>query len=474
MRKRVMNFWRGSGAWIGAFVIAMVVAFLGDVEMGGLLGLAMALPTAMGQPESEHGDPAMGGSGVAGEGVQTLEQAMRDSPNLVTEHVHKELHKSRPYDYLLQSLISQNFRQKRKTKDHKVVVWETNSKPIKLELATAYTESGVDQAEIDFGADNKLVATNQTIIFPHIKGYKEDGATPSGHPLALYVVGIASDKKPIVKARNGKIVGGVMTIPSIAKGSMGLRGLRTGTETQIRTDPYNVLPTDTNHYIQKNGIEFQTTGWFDFASKKIKWDNRDLMEMAIDEKNRTSMVDFWFGVGGKAYFATKHNNDTEELAYFGEGLWTQAGREFDFNGTVDINTLIDFAGYIFKDNRSSNTKYFAMGSELSQKMQKVIFAHPVLLGETFTDGDLNINFTRVNFFGGKVIYFGDDPSMDDVGLTDAGFVLDHRYAFEYNYGTEIVQIDGKKLAQSDTKGTSITEERSFILTNREAHCRVRG
>ena len=280
-----------------------------------------------------------------------------------------------------------------------------------------------------------------------------------------------SSDKPILKPRNGININGVKTIPTLAMNTPALRGLRTGTETQIRTQPYGVLPTPTEYYIQKNIIEFETTGWWDNATKEVKWDDRDIMEMAMAEKTRTSMVDFWLGKTGSATYKTEFNKK-EELAYFHEGVWYQAGRSMDFNWTVNLDAIIEFGRFIFTGNRSSNTKYMAMGSRLSAAFQKAIFDSPILLGETYKDKELNITFSAINFFGGKKLLFVDDPSLDDIGMSDCGFVFDMRYAFEYNYGMKVINLDGEKTQDSDTKGQAIIEENCFILANKEAHCRV--
>jgi hypothetical protein len=361
---------------------------------------------------------------------------------------------------------------KKKTPNHKIAVYSASSKPIRATVATAYTQSAVEQASVDFGSDNNLFALNQNVFFPTIPGYKDDGATLSGHCFFANIVGFESNRKPILRPINGKAVSGVKTIPTLAVGTKALRGLRTGTETQIRTDPVNILPTDREYYIQKNIIEFGVSGWFDKATKEVRWSDRDRMEMAVAEKTRTMMPDFWLGTGTSAILSHKHNGDKEELAYFHEGLWTQAGREFDFNGAIDLETIIDFGKFVFEGNRSSNIKYFSMGSTLSAEFQKVIFAHPFMLGETYRDKELNINFSSINFFGGKKILFSDDPSLDDIGMSDCGFLLDHRYAFEYLFDVKSIPLDGIKTQTSDTKGQSIVEENTFILANHDAHCRV--
>lgn len=448
------------------FVVMLLCSLFGitGVEAMFATGAVPAGATELGSPEGE--------GGVSGEGVVTLEQALTDSPTLVTRTIHNEVIKISPYDYVTRSLLAQNFKQKKSTPDHKVVVYSAATDPIQVAVATQLTESSVAQTVVDFGSTaNKSIAVTETVYFPDVPGYKADGTTSDGHCLVCYVVAKDADGKPILKPRNGKSVTGTITIPTLTVGKRALRGLRTGTETQIRTQPVNILPTPTDYYIQKNIIEFGVSGWFDKATKEVRWDDRDLMEMALAEKIRTSMPDFWLGSAGSAYYDTAYN-EAEELAYFKEGLWTQPGREHDFNGTIDVDAIIDFGRILFTGNRSSNTKYFSMGSELSAAFQKVIFANPFMLGETYRDKELNINFTAINFFGGKKLLFADDPSLDDCGMGNCGFVTDLKYAFEYHYGMKSISLDGLKMQKSDTKGQAIVEENCFILTNKDAHCRV--
>ncbi len=450
------------------FAILLVCSLFGIIGAESVLAAA-PVATGQGLPEGEHGGT---GDGVQGEGVNTLKQALIDSPDLVVPYVHKEVIKKRAYDRVTATLLSKRVRYKKSTKDHQIFVYQAEGRKIKINIATTYTATAVDQAEVDFGADNKLISTNQVIFFPQIEGYKEDGTTYDGHCLSCYVVGIASNKKPVLKAINGKMVGGVITIPTLPVGTKALRGSRVGTETQLRTDPYNVLPTNRSFYIQKNIIEFGTTGWFDSATKKVKWDKTDLKDQALDEKTRTDSISFWLSAGGKRFFSHKHNNYQDDLAYFQEGVWTQAGREFDFNGNLTLESFIDFGRFVFSDNRSSNVKYLAMGSQLSTKLEKILLQYPQVLTNSFVDEELNLNFTSISFFGGKQILFIDDPSLDEADMSDCGFLFDEEFAWEYNFGYKVVEIDDEKTATADIKGQSLIEENTYILGNQEAHCRV--
>ncbi len=414
------------------------------------------------------------GAGEAGTGEISLDLALATNDGkLIMRKVHDEVIKIAPYDWTAKSLLGKNFKIKKKTGDHKVAVYSAATKPVKTAVATLYTAAETGQAAVDFGSDNANFYIGQNVRFPSIAGYLPDGTTASGRCFFANVVAFDSNKKPILQAMNGPKVSSTKNcLPTLAATTVALRGARIGTEKQIRSDLYNVLPTDKEFYVQKTLIEFGTTGWYDNATKEIRWDNRDLMEMAVAEKTRTEMVDFWLGTSMSGYLNNKYTGDQDDLAYFEEGLWTQAGREFDFNGTIDIDAIIDFGKYVFDGNRSSNEKYLVMGSELSAEFQKVIFNHPYMLGETYRDKELNIEFSSIKFFGGKKIFFADDPSLTDIGMANCGFLIDHKYAFEYNYGMEILPIDNKQLRTSDSKGQAIIEEKCHILANNEAHCRV--
>ena len=469
--KKFLSKMRESGLLM--FVIMLLCAIFGIAGVDAMTAdAAPAAATATAQPVDEFAD--LDGGGALGEDYQSLEEAVNASPHLVTRKVHDEVIKIAPYDYTTMSLLAKNFKIKKRTNDHKVAVYSVTTPNIQLTVATAPTDQ-TELVKVDFGVDNKAVSINQNIIFPDVHGYKSDGTTDDGHCLSGTVISF-DGSMPVLKFRNGKIVGGIRTVPigagGVAAGARALRGLRTGTETQIRTKPFNVYPTDKEFYVQKNIIEFGVTGWFNKATKEVVWTDRDRFELAMNEKLRTSMPDFWLGAQGSDLVSTQYNDNNEELIYYKEGVWMQAGREFDFNGSIDVNSIIEFGKYVFSGNRSSNVKYFAMGSVLSAEFQKVIFNNPTMLGETYRDKELNINFTAINFFGSKKILFADNPSLDDLGMSNCGMLLDHRYGWEESYGMMTVDIDGLKLAKSDTKGQSIVEENCYILANNEAHCRV--
>lgn len=428
------------------------------------------------QPESEFADDGLEG-GVMGEGDISLGEALALSPNLVTKKIHDQVIIIGAEKYLTRSLMSKNYRIKKATKDHTVAVYSAETAPVLIGVVSAYTEqSGVELVDtINFGVTgaatsyNKHISKSQTIIFPNLKGYKEDGTTLDTHCLMCIVVDKTSSGVPVLKAINGKKVGGVITIPSFTANQVALRGKRVGTEKQLHTDHLNILPTDKDYYVSKNIITFSVTGWFNNASKQVKWGLSEIKDLALIEKTRTAAVDFWLSTGTSAYISNEFNGGQADLAYFSEGAWYQPESQYNFSGAVDTDSMAEFLAEAFAFG--SSTKFFAMGKDLLTAIQKLPFNATIQLGETYRDKELNINFSSINYLGGKKLLFAHDPSLDDCGMSNCGFVLDQAYGFEYAYPYRVETLDSKN-TKMDINGQSLIEENVYILEYKKSHMRV--
>jgi len=274
--------------------------------------------------------------------------------------------------------------------------------------------------------------------------------------------------RPVLKPLNGKLVGGQLTIPSMPAGTLALRGDRIGTETQIRTEQFGILPSPTDYFVPKKLIEFGTTGWFDNATKTIKWGNNEIKETAMTEFLRTSAPSFWLGKQVEANFP-EYKSNTPELTYYPEGLFYQAKRELDLGGVVNTSALVNLQKIAFGDNNSGPIKVFAMGDELSPLFQELILNTTGLNVSVYRSKTLNIDFSEIVFAGGKRIRFIDDPSLNDCGLNDKGFILDPKWAGVYSYEHRFLPLDGIKAQERDTKGMSVIDESVNVLLNQDAN-----
>lgn len=418
-----------------------------------------------------YGDQILDENGTAIDGLIDLKDASDKAPELISKKFVQEVVRMDPYSYPTMSILSSNFhwKKKEKTKDHIIQVNRVTTPPVQITVATAVVESAQAQLAVDFGEANRIVGLHQTIIFKGIDGYKEDGETKDGYFLQCRVVSKdGTSGKPVLKPLNGKKVDGVITIPNIPVSTVALRGPRVGTETQIRTAQFGILPTPTDYFVSKRLIEFGTSGWYDNASKTIKWGDPEIKQTAMTEFLRTSAPAFWLGKQTNQVFE-EFKSGNLEMALFEEGLLPQAGRELDLQGELTIKSLINLEKVAFGDNNSGNLKYFAMGDEISPRMQELIFETKGLNHRVFHDQTLDIAFTEITYSGGKRVRFIDDPSLNDCGMNDHGFVLDPKYAGHFSYGFEFRHLDGNKQEERDYTGMVAIDESVRILTNPDAN-----
>ncbi len=456
----------------GSGLFMLVVMLLCSIF--GLVGADAVYAEAIGAPDPLYGDVILDENGVVIDELIDLTDASKKAPELISKHFVQEVIRVDPYAYPTMAILKANYhwRKKEKTNDHIIQVNRVSTPPVQITVNTAVTESALAQVPVDFGQGNAIIGLHQTILFKGIPGYKEDGITPDGHILQARVV--AKDGAtgfPILKPTNGKMVTGVLTIPSLVVGTAALRGDRIGTETQIRTEQFGILPSPTDYYVPKKLIEFGTSGWYDNATKNIKWGNSEIKDTALTEMLRTSAPSFWLGKQANMVFP-EYKSNTPEMTLFPEGLMYQASREIDLNGVVNVTALVNLQKIAFGDNNSGNLKYFAMGNDLSPKFQELILSTSGLNYSVYRNKTLNIDFSEIVFAGGKRIRFIDDPSLDDCGMNDKGFMLDPKWAGVYSYGYEFLPLDGKKNQERDMRGMAVIDESVNVLLNQEAHVYV--
>lgn len=458
--KKIIEKIKGSGL-LTLFILLLCSIF----------GIAGLEAVAASGPAPLYGDQILDQNGVVIEGEISLTDASEKAPELISKHFVQEVVRMDPYSYPAMSIMGANhhYQKKQKVKDHVIQVNRITTPPVQVKVNTAITESAKAQLAVDFGMANSIVGLHQTIYFKNIGGYADDGVTKDGYALQCRVV--ARDQasgQPILKPLNGKKVSGVFTIPDIPAGTVALRGNRVGTETQIRTEQFGILPTPTDYYVTKRLIEFATSGWYDNASKNIKWGDEEIKQTAMTEFLRTSAPSFWLGKQSKQIFP-EFTSNTPEMALFPEGMLHQAGRHMDLEGEFKTKAFVNLPKIAFGDNNSGNLKYLFMGDEISPLVQEYILNTPGLNFSVYQNKTLNINFSEVVFAGGKRIRFIDDPSLNDCGLNDHGFILDPKYGGLYTYDHKFLPIDGLKNQTRDITGMSVIEESAYILTNPEAN-----
>lgn len=448
------------------FMLTLMFSVFGIIDASAMCAVA---PT--------YGDALLNQDGVVlteGEYSLTEALAMNDgNQEFISKHFVQDVVRVDPLKYGTWSILKSqtNWKKRDVTKDHIITISRVKTPPVEITVATATVEATTAAAgetvAVNFGTANTFIGLHQMIYFAltsTIKGYKEDGTTVDGYHLQCRVVSKNSSGWPVLKPLNGKLVSGTKTIPSLSVGSVAYRGPRIGTETQERTVPFAVAPTPTDYYVPKKLIEFGTTGWFDAATKLIRWGDKEVRDNAMIEFMLTDAAAFWLGKQEKGTF-TEFISQQDETAFFPEGLIPQAGRSHNLNGVFDVTALLDLKNKAFKDNTSSGTAIMAMGSEISPLVQELILSTPGLNYSVYKNKQLNVDFSKVQFVDNKSIIFLEDQSLDLIGLSDKAFIFDPDSARVFSFANKFVPIN-KANEKRDYSGFSYIDESIYILEDR--------
>lgn len=416
------------------------------------------------------------GGSVDTNAMTSVTETRERSEDLILDDIDERITKIRPHDVPLDT-IARSVDDQRTVGDGEKdatgqVVRHYAISTIELTATTtaAITDTGATQVVLQT-SDKDIFACDQTIIVEGVKGYTPTGAVDNLRSLMLYVIQKDASGHPIVVAVNGKsaVGGGLTTIPAIPNGTKVTRAGRAGAESQIQTDPYSAVPTDFEQYLQKFMAQVEVTSLFERAKKEVKWTFTDQEEEAIFDKRRTMNVTFWRGVKWKIKVKNAHTKKAEDV-YFTEGVWSQAGKEFSFNGVpVSADSIVALMKHSFTGNNSGNRKVFIVGSDLLESLEKVEYTKVVYVGSKVQAHGIEYT-TIVSKFGTLLI--AHDQTLDDMGMADKGFVLDPNFLRKWTHGLRVQDFDFKKSGQSDSDGRALIEICGLVLRNPDAHSRV--
>lgn len=419
-------------------------------------------------------DAVTGESGVTVQGddgnVNTRAGAEEVTDDLIQKSIEKEVIKIKPHLFAAATVASANTKMVKNINNPEYEFNSIETLPTITTLKTAYTGNGSVQDSIDM-ADNKLIAINETIVIPSSPGYKSDGVTLDGRFLVLNVINKDNSGRPIVVPLNGVKSGAKLnTIPSLEAGVKVVRGSRTGTERQIRTDLFSAVPTPSTQYLQKFIIETEESTYFEKADKKVKWTKSEITDMALFEMKLTQNTDFWLGRKEKRKIKSKYYEDKEDMAWFMEGIWWQAGKDFSFgSSTITTQDLVAMTKKAFVGNASSSTKILFAGSDLIEALQNVQYNQVISVGAR--KQAMGLEFSSIISNYGKLLVYH-DQSINDIGFEAKGLIIDPDYFMKVTMGWKQESWDHAKLGVSDSKGQVFHETCALVMQNSKAHMRV--
>jgi hypothetical protein len=462
--KKIFKRFNESGLFM--FVVMLLCTLVG-VSDGSMLAAAAIKPPAAGATAVK---PPNGGAVEIGDPL-TATDTRENSEDLILDTIDQNVTVIRPTDTIVDT-VSRHISDVKVSDNVVIRHYAIDVIDLSTTVSVAYEYSAtVYEAPISLTKQD-IIANEQTLILPGVKGYKADGVTLDPiRPLMLYVVGFEGDGRPRVTAVNGRAGSDPSRtgryIPDLAVNKKVIRGGRAGSETQIQTDPYSGVPTDFEQFLQKFIAQVELSEIFQRADKEVDWTFTDAEQEAIYDMKRTQNTSFLLGVKGRIRSKNAHTAKAEDI-YTTDGIWYQAGKQYDMDG-MTIPELIGLYRAAFTGNSSGKRKIFIVGSEILEQLENIEFDKTVYVGNREKAFGLEFS-TLVSKFGTLLI--AHDQSFDDMEMSNCGFILDPDFLRKWTMGWRVNNFDFRKSGQSDSDGRSLMEICGLVLKNPNAHVRV--
>lgn len=411
-----------------------------------------------------------GGGVVETGGTNTTQFSRENSEDLLLNEIERKVVKIRPMGNPLEQIS--RFCTRRPSKSQIVEYYSTDTIPADAKLKAAYTEptdQGEDQIVIDT-TNNKIFSQYETIIFPEIKGYDENGTTQTEVFLILYILRKSNDGKLIVMPVNGKAIGAVANaVPTLPANTKIIRSGRAHNEVDMKTTTYACVPTKRKQYLQIFRAQIEQSTLQKIADKETDWEFSDLEEEALFDMRRGMNKSFWLGVPRIIQDA-----DTKDIFLTG-GIWWQAGRTFAYGTSpTDLQftkeMLVDLSQVSFTGNAGNKTKIFIVGSGLMSNLSKITYDKVVNDEKIFVRYGIRFKEIVSNF---GTLWLVLDESLDEMGMADKGLVFDADYLRKYAiYTLKVRDLDLRASGDKDVDARTISEISGLVLQNPEAHVKV--
>lgn len=269
-----------------------------------------------------------GGTGVAGANTHTqtqeiMETQIKDFDYYVTQinkHIVEMKLESCPVDQILRASSKTQ-----KSKSIVVKYYEIGQRPIKSVLAEAITATSDGVSHTVKPENNSAFDFMDTIIFPTVMGYKDDGVTRETlKPLMVRVVAQDNQQYPMVIAVNGPknvAKGNRWDLPAIPKGATMLRLGRAAGEKDVETASYYTLPEPSEQYCQRFIMQAEESIIERMSAKALDWDFSKQERIAMDDMRDGMERSGLFGIKSKTIYGK--NGAT----YTTGGIYWLAGKD---------------------------------------------------------------------------------------------------------------------------------------------------
>lgn len=204
--------------------------------------------------------------------------------------------------------------------------YRIGQRPITTTLKTAINATNNGYGNSIEPVNAKCFDSMDTIIFPKVQGFLEDGVTRDpNHPLMVYVVGRTDAGQPIVIAVNGSKSNGsnCFDLPDIEAGEVMLRLGRAAGERDVKTGSYYTMPEPSEQYCQRFIMQVEQSKIEQLMKTEVSWD--------FLKQERTAMDDMRNGMERSGLFGKKGVTSWSDRGqiYFTGGIYYEAGKDLE-------------------------------------------------------------------------------------------------------------------------------------------------
>ena len=391
-------------------------------------------------------------------------------PDLLLNEIDQQIVKIRP----MSTPIDQISRYAGSKHSGSMVVdyYSVDTKPTKTILLQSVDESDVkpgDETPITVinTQNNDIFDPTDTILVQNTPGYTSDGLTESQQDLMLYVIGRDSNGVSVV-AVNGPTINNVPNcIPEIPARTTLVRMGRAASELDVQSPQFEALPKKSRNLCQIFKMQVEQSTLQRLSNKEVGWTMSDQEEAAVYDMRLGMEKSFLFGVAKRLW-----DNSKKEYVYFTGGIWNQAGKTHNIESSRELtsNDMVDLMRDAFTGNAGSKRKILIGGSGLIGRISKLDYTRVITAGQHVSKWGIDFTELRSKF---GCLYLLLSEVFDEVGMKDAGIVIDPEYIQKYThipFSTE--QLNLKKSGVRNVDALVMTEASCLVLRYPKAHMRI--
>ncbi|MEN6291840.1 MAG: hypothetical protein ABFD07_07485 [Methanobacterium sp.] len=291
--------------------------------------------------------------------------------------------------------------------------------------------TGSDQHSFDVVLHNiSTWSLHDTIMFDGVPAYDQKvtvNAVNANASLVCYINKIAKGTSTVtVQPMNGKIVGGVMVLPTgddIDADTKAIRLGRAEAELSMQTSSYAIFPQAETNNCQNFMAQIEQSTFDALTKKEVSWNFTDFEEANIKDMKAQKELSFLFGArseiqdhetsdriytcGGATEFLTK------SLEWEDSDFATQAAADAWF---------VALTKKVFQGNSGSQLRYAFFGPDLIEKINAVPIVQKQLDSKNVeVKWGLTFNEIVTNF---GILRVMKHDLLGEIGYGDRGFVFD--------------------------------------------------